>query len=289
MTKPPPSPPSDAFLRVLEALLRPLVRALISQGVTAPALYRLIKQTYVQVAESDFTLDGKSQTDSRINVLTGVHRRDVRSFRENRNGFDPSTRRQVTTIASVIGRWLADPDLTDDEGLPLPLPRFGPEPRSFEALVASISRDVRPRTILDELRRQDLVMLEEGDDVVALKTDAFLGPADLEQKIHFFADNVGDHLSAAVENLLAEDPRFMERAVFYNRLSEASITEIEETARALGSDALLKLNKLAHARQEQDMKSEVNAHRFRFGVFFYKEDEAGAPEAPDTSKARQDE
>ena len=57
------------------------MRALIAQGVTAPALYRLLKRLYVEVAEREFRLDGERPTDSRISLLTGVHRRDVKAFR----------------------------------------------------------------------------------------------------------------------------------------------------------------------------------------------------------------
>ena len=57
-------------------------RALIAKGVTAPDFYRVVKQTFVEVAEADFALDGERPTDSRISMLTGVHRRDVKAFRD---------------------------------------------------------------------------------------------------------------------------------------------------------------------------------------------------------------
>lgn len=258
----------SGFARVLTGLLRPLVRAMIARGVTAPALYRIVKQVYVDVAESEFRLDGARQTDSRISMLTGVHRRDVRSMR----GGDQTNRQaeeKVTTIASVIGRWTADTRYRDTDGRPAPLDRTG-DP-SFETLVRAVSKDIRPRTVLDELERQGLA--EQKDGKVHLKTDAFLGPADPEQKIFFFAENVGDHISAAVDNLLGDEPQFMERAVFYNRLTATSVDEIEAEARRLGGDALVALNEMAHARQTEDLDAPDGTERFRFGVFFYRTDE----------------
>ncbi|MEM6421722.1 MAG: DUF6502 family protein, partial [Pseudomonadota bacterium] len=71
----------DAMMRVLSGMLRPLVRILIARGVTLPALIRLLKSVYVGVAEEDFRIDGKPVTDSRVSVITGVHRRDVRAIR----------------------------------------------------------------------------------------------------------------------------------------------------------------------------------------------------------------
>ncbi|MEM7058872.1 MAG: DUF6502 family protein [Pseudomonadota bacterium] len=264
---------SGAFGRVLQGLLRPLIRAMIAQGMTAPALYRIIKRLYVEVAEQDFKLPTERQTDSRISMLTGVHRRDVRDFRGSDPTADDAAKEKVTTIASVLGHWMANPDARGADGRPTPLPRSGDAGLNFESLVRMVSKDIRPRTVLDELLRQDLVHVEDG--VVHLKTDAFLGPADPDQRVHFFAENVGDHIAAAVDNLLADDPRFMERAVFYNRLTSGSVDQIEEQARDKASTILQTVNEMANDLQAQDLDNQDGTQRFRFGVFFYREDEAG--------------
>ena len=280
MSENPSNPRSDAFIKVLKGLLRPLIRALIAQGVTAPAFYKLIKQTYVDVAEKDLREQEDQITDSRISVMTGVHRRDVKQMRNEDQTEQASLRAKVSTLTSVLGHWLGDPRFATSEGLPKELDRFGSgDGNSFESLVRSVSTDVRPRTVLDELVRQKLVELDDGD-VVTLKADAFLGPADVDQRILFFSSNVGDHMAAATENLLAEEPPFLERAVFYNYLTEKSVDEIEEKARSMGNDLLLDLNKDAHARQLVDKETQEGTHRFRFGVFFYREDEGDKDDDP---------
>lgn len=275
---------ATAFGKVIQGLMRPLVRALIAQGITAPALYRIIKRLYVDVAENDFRIEGAPQTDSRISVLTGVHRRDVKAYRESMDGPDTAVQEKVTTIASVLGKWLASAETTDAEGRALPLLRSGPDAPNFEDLVRAVSRDIRPRTVLDELVNQNLVIVSSADGRVHLNADAFFGPAETEQKIHFFAENVGDHIAAAVDNLLSDDPKFMERAVFYNRLTPASVDEVEAMARDLGTEALSSLNTLANTRQAADLDAPEGTERFRFGVFFYREDEASTPEADTPDK-----
>lgn len=257
---------------VLRGLLRPLIRALIAHGVTAPTLYKMIKRVYVEVAARDFQLPDQRVTDSRISMLTGVHRRDVKTFRAEKDDGFTQTGEKVTTLASVLGRWIASPDMIDKDGKPLALPRSAATGPSFEALAQSVSRDIRPRTMLDEMIRQDLVTLSE-DGVVTLRADAFLGPADLDQKVYFFAENVGDHIAAAADNLLSEEPQYMERAVFYNRLRASSVEKIEAAAREQGSAVLVDLNRMANDLQAEDMETEDGTHRFRFGVFFYREDE----------------
>ncbi len=265
----------DPILRVLQGLVRPLARMLIARGVTAPAFYRLLKKVYVEVAHDEFRLDDKPPTQSRISLLTGVHRRDVHDILADDGETWEASRRKSAAFATVLGQWLARPDYQDESGTPLPLPRAGGEGPNFEALVRDISRDIRPRTVLDELLRQSLVT-EGKDGLFRIAEEAVLGPSSSDHKIVFFASNVGDHLAAAAENLMAEDPPFLERAVFYNRLTEGSVDQIEQKARSLSQTMLEEINRESGARQQADRDTPDNSQRYRFGVYFYREDRARA-------------
>src|SRR6478735_10410648 len=65
----------------LARLLRPLVRLCIRSGMTFPALAQLLRELFVNVAEHEFALRGKDQTDSRVSLLTGIHRKEVGRLR----------------------------------------------------------------------------------------------------------------------------------------------------------------------------------------------------------------
>lgn len=247
-------------------MLRPLVRLLIAQGITLPMFVRMLKVAYVETARRDFPIGDTPPTDSRVSVLTGVHRRDVRAIREA--GDPAGTTRPTTLLATVVGRWLAGPDTVDDSGRPLPLPRVGREGPSFERLVAAVNTDVRARTVLDELMRQGLVT-EAGDGLLTLARDAALGPDDAEQKVLFFARNLGDHLAAAAENLLEEEHPHLERAVFYNHLTERDVAELSDRSRGLVQELLVEINRDARARQSEAAERGEGTHRFRLGAYFY--------------------
>ena len=264
-----PGTTTDIFARILRGVLRPLVRLLIAHGITAPAFYRLLKRIYVEVAEESAG-DGKPLTDSRISVLTGVHRRDVKEYRNTDLADEAVIQQKVTLLASVLGRWLASSDTTDAQGNPRPLPRTASDGPSFDGLVSEISKDIRARTVLDELSQQGLV--ETGQDgLIHVRSDAFVGPEDLDQRVFFFGENVGDHIAAAADNLLDDKPRHLERAVFYNRLSPASIDLIEKVARESGTELLSSMNRLAHDLQSTDVETGDGDGRFRFGIFFYRD------------------
>src|SRR5215470_4893564 len=62
-------------------LLRPLVQLCIRSGMTFPALAQLLRELFVNVAEHNFALDEKEQTDSRVSLLTGINRKEVARLR----------------------------------------------------------------------------------------------------------------------------------------------------------------------------------------------------------------
>jgi hypothetical protein len=154
------------------------------------------------------------------------------------------------------------------------LPRAGAAP-SFEALVAGISTDVRPRTVLDELKRLGFVRHDEADDTVALDTGAFVPSDDEAHLLRLFEANLADHAQAAAANVTGSDGPFLERAVYYTHLPAEAVDELHARARADSRQMLEDLNALALARQRTSRRrhgGNADLQRFRFGVYFYRED-----------------
>lgn len=260
--------------KAFKALFKRLSRIAIEAGVTAPIAHRLMKEALVETAEEDFTLDGKRLTDSRISVLTGVHRKDIRTFRDE----DVAAQRAETVskpsiLSTVIGRWLADPALTDGEGRPRPLPRHAEDGPSFDGLVEGITSDVRPRTLLDELVRKGGVTVDSATDIITLTDTALIGGASMDDGLYFLERNVGDHIAAVAENMLAgEGARPMvERAVFYNRLTPEAVDRLQALSREHGIALLEEINRLALEYQVESRDNDEAEERFRFGVYFYRE------------------
>jgi hypothetical protein len=105
------------------------------------------------------------------------------------------------------------------------LPRQGTGP-SFESLARSVTTDVHPRSVLEQLLRLGLVQIDEGADTVSLVRDAFVPRGDALRMLGFLGANVGDHLAGAVDNVLGDGQRHFEQAVFADELSEASMQQV---------------------------------------------------------------
>ena len=262
------SAPHPALLRALRRLLRPLVRLLVREGVTFPALAALLKELYVDVAQRDCPSVTGRQTDSRITLLTGVHRKDVKRLRDRgpEEHQDPPV--ALSLSAQIIAYWAGNSGYMDRAGAPLPLPRSAAEGPSFETLVTHLSKDIRPRAVLDDLMDRRLVHLD-SEGRVSLADTALVPREGMDELAFFLGRNLHDHIAACDHNLAEREKAFIERAVYYDRLTPEAVARLEDRARELGMDALLSLNREASALADRDQDAPHADRRMSFGVYFY--------------------
>ena len=257
----------DLLTSAVRTVLRPLVRLMLSRGVTLPLAIELLKRVYVQVALEDCAPGGAS-TDSRVSLMTGVHRKDVRRLRALPDA-GAELPRAVSLGAQLVSQWTTAGRWLDADGRPRALPRLASAggDGSFDALVASVSRDIRARPVLDEWLRLGVVHLNEADEVV-LNTAAFVPQSGFDEKLSYLAMNVGDHAMAAVDNTLGRPDPWFERSVHYRRMTPEAVAALRVRASELGMQALQTLNAEA-ARAPAPAADEVTAHRFTFGIYFH--------------------
>lgn len=262
------SPPTS-LTRALEKILRPIVRVLLHHQFTYPQFIALLKSVYVNVAETEMQIGEKRQSDSRINLLTGVHRKDVKRLRSESKS-PAEIPGNISVGAQLIGHWMGHKNYLDETGNPLPLPikSESADGISFEKLVAMVvKQDIRPRVILDEWLRLGIARVE--DDNILLNTGAFTPDKGFDEKAFFFGKNLHDHASAGASNLLGLKPSHFDRSVYYDHLSAESVKELNELAHRLGTEVLTTMNKEALTRQEQDATHNEASYRINFGVFHY--------------------
>ncbi|MBW2292129.1 MAG: hypothetical protein JRG89_08520 [Deltaproteobacteria bacterium] len=278
---------SIVLARALRRLLRPLVRLLLEKQLSFPFVSNLLKALYIEVAEHELAIPGKRGTDSRISLLTGIHRREVKRIRGELRNHDgiPSV---LTLGALLVSRWIGDPRYLDAEGRPRTLPRRAAEPApSFESLVASVSTDIPPRSILDEWLRLGVVqeVEEDGEDgedeqgLVRLVVESFGPEQGFDEKAHFFGRNLRDHIATGAHNLLGIEPPFLDRSIYYDDLRKESIEKLAEIVREEGSALLRRVNRHALEFQRADAGEEQATHRMTFGSYFYAVDELEEPDS----------
>ena len=259
-------------LGTLRHVLRPIVRLLLTNGITLPTITEMLKKVLVEVAEDEFSSPNKATTDSRISVLTGVHRKDVRRLR---HVTDPAAAipETVSLGSRLVNTWISQASYQDRDGTPLPLPRVSEEEAipSFEQLAASVSTDVRPRAILDELLRLGIVRVRD-DDLIELHTDAFVPREGSEEKLYYLSRSAYAHLSASVHNVIGNQPPFFERIVHYDTIPAEALEKLHRMIEKEGMRSLRAVNKVARASSETRSASKSEQPvRLTYGVYFYTE------------------
>jgi hypothetical protein len=264
----------DSVLRVMQ----PLVRLLLRQGVSYPAFASALKRVFLAAAQQELEARGMAQTHSALTLLSGVHRRDVRTLLrappEGASASAQSAAPPFSLATQVIGRWMLDPAFQDADGKPKPLAR-GAAGDTFDALMASVSRDVRPRAMLDELIR--LGAVSEDANTIKLLAGSFSPRQGFEEMSWLFADNLHDHASAAALNLQGEG-NYLEQSIFVDQISEASAAELQQVSVQAWKQTFRSVMGAAQARFDHDAAQadpSARGHRARFGVYFFSDRVAG--------------
>ncbi|WP_457650674.1 DUF6502 family protein [Profundibacter sp.] len=246
------------MINLLDPLYAAFARLIVARGILFPEFVERMKLHYVNAARQ--MAKGKI-TDSRLSVLTGLQRRDIARLRDFRP--KPS---KPTHLSRLVALWQTEATYAPD-GKPQVLPKNGPAP-SFEALARNVRRDVHARTMLDTLVETGTVEVNDTDQTVRLRQPSYQPLAGSEDQLTYLANNIGDHLNAATDNVLGYQPPHFERAVHYTHLTPAQVAELKAEFDT-GQMALLeRLGQKAAAMKK--LSSGDAQDRFRAGGYFYR-------------------
>lgn len=255
-----PTADLQALLSAIDSVLQPLAQLCVGKGVPIQAVEEQLRQAYVKAA----TLangDGKpDRLTSRISTMTGLTRREVSRIQALAEPARPTTRNLITELFT---RWVSLPQYQVDANNTVALPRVGPAP-SFEALAREVTTNVHPRSLLDTMCSLELVVWDLQNDMVYLTETALVPRSEWKQMMGFLGDNVGDHLRAAVTNVLGQGNEHFEQTLFADELSTQSLHLCRQiisdqwrqlmTQVAPQLEALMKADELAGRKQDQCLR-----------------------------------
>lgn len=286
ISSPPPGPQADqaAVLSALSLILGPLARLCVARGVSIQAVEEQMRQAMVQAAREVCCHEAPHQPahrfTSRISTMTGLTRREVTRLEAQQ---PPKRNTSRSRVADVLAHWLALPQARDAQGHWLPLPRNGPAP-SFEALATQVTQDVHPRSLLDELLRLDLVQHDLARDCVHLRHDAFVPRHDATRMLSYLGDNVGDHLEAAVTNVLSDGRAHFEQALFADELSAESLAQARPLVAAQWQHVMTTLAPALQALMDEDRAhGRPQDQCLRLGMYSFSRPMAPPPPASQDS------
>jgi hypothetical protein len=255
----------------VQKILRPLVRILLRHGISFGMFSTIAKWVYVDVAAKDFGIANKKITDSRISVITGLTRKEVKNVKQQSKPNDVTER--YNRAARVISGWVRDPTFQDGWKEPAVLPVEG-EGATFSELVKKYSGDVPARAILDELLRVNAIE-KLSDGRIRLLERAYIPSTGNIEKLNILGTDVALLIDTIDHNLTCQpEQTYYQRKVAYNNLPAEAIPELRKLTAKHAQIFLESLDEWLATQDRDSNPTRGGSGRKHAGVgiYFFEED-----------------
>lgn len=263
-----------AVLSACREFMKPLVRLLLKNGIGYREFSDICKSSFVAVASDEFGIRRRKTNMSRVAVMTGLSRKEVKKVRNSTEIEMLASMSRTRRPELVLSAWHSDPEYCDKANMPRPIYFDGPGP-SFKNLIDRVGGDIPPRAMLNELIRAGSVV-EDGDRLFAVSRSYIPEPNDPEA-ILVAGGAIRDLMSTIDHNLscIDHEMRFFERRVYSKKLPSVQRERFRKLAADRGEELLRDLNAwLSERESPKDEKVPVESQgdqgpRLGVGVFFF--------------------
>ena len=167
-------------LNAFQLVLRPVVKILLRYAIGYNEFAESVKTAFVDVGSTEFGIRGRPTNISRVAVMTGLTRKEVRRLRTKIEGGEQTVVVKTTPLTEILHRWHAEDEFLDSHGRPASLP-FSGDRGSFSSLVKKFGGDVPAGAMRTELKRVGSID-ENANGELSVKLRSFW-PADQTQKL----------------------------------------------------------------------------------------------------------
>jgi hypothetical protein len=249
-------------LQFLAKVLEPIIRLMLRSGVTWKEFSELSKRKFVEVATADFGIRGRPTNVSRVAILTGLDRRDVRKLRR----VEDATPEQgyQSKASQVLGAWHHDPEFLDSRGKAAALKIDGDGP-TFAALMRRYAPALPVVAMVKELKSA-LAVEELTDGRLRPLTRAYVPRGLSAERLRLWASVLSDVANTIEHNFTRGDStpsRFERRALNLN-VDRSALPEFRRVLQTEGQAFLERVDDWLSTHQVADAERAI-----RLGVGLY--------------------
>lgn len=170
-------------------MLRPFASLLLKCGLTWREFSEIGKSVFVEVATDEYGIAGRPTNVSRVSILTGISRKEVKRQRDLLAETEAMPANKTGGATRVLSGWHQDADFVASDGQPrmLDAESGGNE---FPELCRRYAIEIPATTMLKELKRVGAVE-ESGDGKLAVKLRYYM-PTQLDPQ---WVMNAGEYLA----------------------------------------------------------------------------------------------
>jgi hypothetical protein len=262
------------ILSALLKALRPIARFLMKSGIGYREFAEISKSAFVDVATTDYGLRGRPTNISRVAVMTGLTRKEVKRLRDKITSGSQIDMNRVIPPAEILSRWHSDLDYLDSSGRPLTL-EFDGEAPSFTALVKKYGGDIPAGAMRTELKRVGAVS-EDDRGRLTVMVKAFR-PIEKEDQIRRALGMAFFGLASAIDHNLATeaDDNWVERLAFSTRIRRSDSARVRRISQDRAIEFVESVNDLFSAYETiyGDDEPELETTTVGVGVYYFESTE----------------
>lgn len=207
--------------RFIKLSLRPLVRLCLKNSVQLLEIVECLKEVLVEEAQKLLTEQKCKYNSSRISLMTGVHRRDIKRISNKNSELGEKT----NIITKILNQWQASPKFTNKNGTSKVL-ALDDDNNEFQDLVFSVSKEFNPGALLFELERVQAV--ERTPKGIKLVKKEFIPSADVAESLGILAEDCNDLYNSVQENIFTvQDLPNLHRRTFFDNIIPEAIPKIK--------------------------------------------------------------
>jgi hypothetical protein len=244
-------------------------------GIGYREFAEISKSAFVDVATSDYGLRGRPTNISRVAVMTGLTRKDVKRLRDKISAGTQIDMTRVIPPAEIIEKWHSDPEFVDATGRPRVLNFDGPEP-SFAGLVKRYGGDIPPGAMRTELKR--VGALDENKDGELIVTKKYFRPVDQDDQLKRALSQAMYGLALTIDHNLGEsdEQSWVERIAFSTRIRENDRSRVRRISQDRASEFVESVNDLFSAYETiySDDKSDEPSNTVGVGVYYFESNDS---------------
>jgi hypothetical protein len=244
-------------------------------GIGYREFAEISKSAFVDVATSDYGLRGRPTNISRVAVMTGLTRKDVRRLRDKISAGTQIDMTRVIPPAEIIEKWHSDPEFVDKAGRPKVLSFEGPAP-SFAGLVKKYGGDIPPGAMRTELKRVSAIIENESGELTVTKK--YFRPVDQDDQLKRALSQAIYGLAVAIDHNLGEtdDQTWVERIAFSTRIRTNDISRVRRISQDRASEFVESVNDLFSAYETiySDDEPDSNSATVGVGVYYFEADDS---------------
>jgi hypothetical protein len=256
----------NTLRNAVRALLRPVASVLLRSGMTWKEFSELSKSAFVSVASDEFGIRGRPTNVSRVSILTGISRKEVKRQRVMLTAEELPASSKTTDATRLLSGWHQDTDYLDAHGLPLPLAVTGIAP-SVESLFAVYGGDTPEQTLVKELKSAGSIALDEKGRYVAKRRYHMPAKMDAGQ-IRFFGTNLFDHANTLANNLTDGDrPKRLEGFAVDDGIDPDAVDAFREFMDRRGQEFLEDVDAWLNEHRIDNENNETIPVRLGLGIY----------------------